>query len=168
MLYHKYSEQAYTLAFKYLCNKSMAEDAVQNLFLKIWIKREQIDAGAPFNYYLFTILKNDLLNILRDTKSEVFKLEDCLEVLNKIDDTTEKETQEIIKEQSAILRKAIDSLSPQKKTIFELKATGEYSNEQIANKLNLSINTVKFQYTQSLKKLRELVRTISIILLFLN
>ena len=39
ILYDTYSEQVYRLAFKYLCNKELAEDAVQNLFMKVWIKR---------------------------------------------------------------------------------------------------------------------------------
>ena len=38
ILYDTYSEQVYRLAFKYLCNKELAEDAVQNLFMKVWIK----------------------------------------------------------------------------------------------------------------------------------
>ena len=45
-LYKKYGLQAFSLSFKYLCNKELAEDAVQNLFMKIWMKREELDDVA--------------------------------------------------------------------------------------------------------------------------
>ena len=64
ILYDTYSEQVYRLAFKYLCNKELAEDAVQNLFMKVWIKRTSLDESRPLNHFLFTVLKNDLLTIL--------------------------------------------------------------------------------------------------------
>ena len=42
-LYEKYSKEAYMLSLKYLCSKELAEDAVQNLFIKIWVKKKDID-----------------------------------------------------------------------------------------------------------------------------
>lgn len=59
ILYDTYSEQVYRLAFKYLCNKELAEDAVQNLFMKVWIKRTSLDESRPLNHFLFTVLKNE-------------------------------------------------------------------------------------------------------------
>lgn len=50
-IYNKYAREAYVLAFKYLGSKELAEDAVQNLFLKIWNIREEIDETRPFNYF---------------------------------------------------------------------------------------------------------------------
>ena len=84
ILYDTYSEQVYRLAFKYLCNKELAEDAVQNLFMKVWIKRTSLDESRPLNHFLFTVLKNDLLTILRDPKNHIFVLDDCLELLERI------------------------------------------------------------------------------------
>ncbi len=88
ILYDTYSEQVYRLAFKYLCNKELAEDAVQNLFMKVWIKRTSLDESRPLNHFLFTVLKNDLLTILRDPKNHIFVLDDCLELLERIDGAT--------------------------------------------------------------------------------
>jgi RNA polymerase sigma-70 factor (family 1) len=164
-LYKQYAPQAYSLAYKYLCNKDLAEDVVQNLFLKIWNIRNLIDETRPFNRFLFTILKNSLLNILRDSKSNVFVLDDCLEVLNYIDNPNEEESADIDEEQLEILKKAVERLSPQRRKIFSLKISGKYSNQEIADKMNLSINTIKFQYSQSLKLLKQYAREYSIILL---
>ena len=59
IVYKTYAAQTFSLAFKYLLNKELAEDAVQNLFLKLWLKKEEIDETKPINRYLFTMLKND-------------------------------------------------------------------------------------------------------------
>ncbi|MEG0010534.1 MAG: sigma-70 family RNA polymerase sigma factor [Muribaculaceae bacterium] len=162
-LYKMYANQAFMLSFKYLCNKALAEDAVQNLFMKIWLKRGEIDDTRPFNHYLFTILKNDLLNILRDSKSEIFVLDDCLEILDFIDN--DSQINDIEQEQTEVVKKAYNTLSPQRRKIFSLKMSGKYTNQDIANQLNLSVNTIKFQYSQSLKQIKEFVREYSIMLL---
>lgn len=77
IVYKTYAAQTFSLAFKYLLNKELAEDAVQNLFLKLWLKKEEIDETKPINRYLFTMLKNDLLNTLRDSK----KISICLRIV---------------------------------------------------------------------------------------
>jgi RNA polymerase sigma-70 factor (family 1) len=164
-LYKQYAAQAYSLAYKYLCNKDMAEDVVQNLFLKIWDIREDIDETRPFNRFLFSILKNNLLNILRDSKSNVFVLDECLEVLNYIDNPDDQEEADIDAAHLEILKKAVERLSPQRQKIFSLKISGKYSNQEIADALNLSVNTIKFQYSQSLKLLKQYAREYSLILL---
>lgn len=163
-IYKRYSAQAFALSFKYLCNKELAEDAVQNLFMKIWTMREDIDENRPINRFLFTILKNHLLNVLRDSKSNIFVLDDCLEILNHIDGE-DTDTQEYDEEQVELIRGAVEQLSPQRKKIFSMKISGNYSNQEIADKLNLSINTIKFQYSQSLKLIKKLVRERAIMLL---
>lgn len=162
-VYKRYVEQVFSLSFKYLCDRQLAEDAVQNLFLKLWINRDRIDTSKPFNRYLFTILKNDLLNTLRDSKDDVFVVEDCLSMLINLESDTH--TEQFDQEQIDMLRKAVDTLSPQRRKIFELKLTGNYSNQEIADSLALSINTVKFQYSQSLKQIRAMVRTLAILML---
>ncbi len=164
ILYNTYSEQAYRLAFKYLCNKELAEDAVQNLFMKVWAKRATLDESRPLNHFLFTVLKNDLLNILRDSKNNIFVLDDCLELLERIDGDNQ-DNDDIDKEQLELIRRAVDQLSPQRKKIFSLKVSGKYTNQEIADKLHLSVNTIKFQYSQSLKQIKEFIRQCAISLL---
>ena len=165
LLFNEYSKQVYSLAFKYLYNRELAEDVVQNVFFKIWEKKKDIDESRPFNRYLFTILKNDLLNVLRDKDKEIFRISDNLNLLNTLANETEEP--ELDEEQLRLVRRAIEQLSPQKRKIVELKISGKYSNQEIADKLNLSINTIKFQYSQALKELRMTIRLSSFMLLLL-
>ncbi len=163
-IYKKYVQQAFTLSFKYLCNKDLAEDAVQNLFMKLWMKRDELRTDVPINRFLFTMLKHDLLNILRDSKSDIFVLDDCLEILSFIDG---EDGDEIEQGQLELARQMVNKLSPQRKKIFLMKITGKYSNQEIADSLSLSVNTIKFQYSQTLKQLKEWIREAAIFSLLL-
>lgn len=163
-VYKTYAAQAFSLAFKYLLNKELAEDAVQNLFLKLWLKKEEIDETKPINRYLFTMLKNDLLNTLRDSKKNIYLLEDCLSMVLELEDNSQNEN--LKQEQMNIIQQALEQLSPQRRKVFEMKVSGKYSNQEIADKLNLSINTIKFQYSQSLKQIRATVGELSLLLLY--
>ena len=159
-----YAAQTFSLAFKYLQNKELAEDAVQNLFLKLWLKKEEIDETKPINRYLFTMLKNDLLNTLRDSKKNIYLLEDCLSMVLELEDDSQNEN--LKQEQMNIIQQALEQLSPQRRKVFEMKVSGKYSNQEIADKLNLSINTIKFQYSQSLKQIRSTVGELSLLLVY--
>ena len=164
IVYKTYAAQTFSLAFKYLLNKELAEDAVQNLFLKLWLKKEEIDETKPINRSLFTMLKNDLLNTLRDSKKNIYLLEDCLSMVLELEDNSQNEN--LKQEQMNIIQQALEQLSPQRRKVFEMKVSGKYSNQEIADKLNLSINTIKFQYSQSLKQIRATVRELSLLLLY--
>ena len=164
-LYKTYSRDVYTLAFKYLCNRQLAEDTVQNVFFKIWEKRHGIDEDRPFNRYLFTILKNDLLNTLRNQDKEIFRVADYIESLQAPESSLKDKIAE--EQQIELIKKAIEQLSPQKKLVFTMKMSGQYSNQEIADKLNLSVNTIKFQYSQALKEIKNIVRATAYLLLIL-
>ena len=164
IVYKTYAAQTFSLAFKYLLNKELAVDAVQNLFLKLWLKKEEIDETKPINRYLFTMLKNDLLNTLRDSKKNIYLLEDCLSMVLELEDNSQNEN--LKQEQMNIIQQALEQLSPQRRKVFEMKVSGKYSIQEIADKLNLSINTIKFQYSQSLKQIRATVGELSLLLLY--
>ena len=164
IVYKTYAAQTFSLAFKYLLNKELAEDAVQNLFLKLWLKKEEIAETKPINRYLFTMLKNDLLNTLRDSKKNIYLLEDCLSMVLELEDNSQNEN--LKQEQMNIIQQALEQLSPQRRKVFEMKVSGKYSNQEIADKLNLSINTIKFQYSQSLKQIRSTVGELSLLLVY--
>ena len=141
IVYKTYAAQTFSLAFKYLLNKELAEDAVQNLFLKLWLKKEEIDETKPINRYLFTMLKNDLLNTLRDSKKNIYLLEDCLSMVLELEDNSQNEN--LKQEQMNIIQQALEQLSPQRRKVFEMKVSGKYSNQEIADirgeKRNVSI-----------------------------
>ncbi len=64
----------------------------------------------------------------------------------------DSQNENLKQEQMNIIQQALEQLSPQRRKVFEMKVSGKYSNQEIADKLNLSINTIKFQYSQSLSR----------------
>ena len=166
LLFNEYSKQVYSLAFKYLYNRELAEDVVQNVFFKIWEKKKDIDESRPFNRYLFTILKNDLLNVLRDKDKEIFRISDNLNLLNTLANETEEP--ELDEEQLRLVRRAIEQLSPQKRKIVELKISGKYSNQEIADKLFISLPTVKTHVAHILSKINARDRVQAVVFAYEN
>lgn len=152
-LYMKYHKLAYGIAYKYLNDTSLAEDAIQNVFLKIWERRETIEEDIGIKSYLMTILKNHLINELRNQQRS--QLHNCAYSYETDIEDHSPEDNLHKKELTYHLNRSARSLSPQKKKIYELKIQEGLSNQEVADALNLSINTVKVQYTQIVKDLRK-------------
>ncbi|MEG0994278.1 MAG: sigma-70 family RNA polymerase sigma factor [Bacteroidales bacterium] len=163
--YHKYCQDVYSLSYKYLGSAELAEDMLQELFCQIWERRVEIDPEQPFNRYLFVILKHKLLNSLRDRK-EVYSLSNSDVNLEEL--CYKPFQEDLTQEQLQLVYKAIATLSPQKRKVFELKLTGKYSNQEIANRLAVSVNTIKFQYSQSLKEIKTALSHFIYLWLLLN
>lgn len=165
-LFAKYNVPLYYLAWHFLSDKELARDAVQHVFLKLWETKEQLNDTLNFKSYLFVMMKNHLLNQLRDIqKVYVTDIDEAVSIKSDQDIINVIETEEI----SAELFHAIERLSPQKKRICKLKVYEGKTNTEIADLLNISVNTVKVQYTQIIKELRtHVTESVSLYLLFLT
>lgn len=162
-IYKLYASRAYLLAFKYFGDKYMAEDAVQNAFIKLWNNRQTLDESCPIQNYLFCILKNDIINTLRDNKKKIAGAHFWLKELVSEDDGDELRFAR--EKQWKKVMRAVEALPPQQKKIFKLKLSN-YSNSEIANMLNVSVNTIKYMYYISLKQIRTLVKVFLVVLCF--
>ncbi len=154
-LYDRYNRSLYALAYRYLKSRDLSEDVVQQIFVNLWINRDQINEELNIKSFIFTSLKNSTLNTLRNNQRAIEKNYELL-INQENYDSTEME-EEASHEMVDLINKVVDTLSPQRKLIFKLKIEEGLSNSEIAQKLNLSVNTVKFQYSQILKILREKV-----------
>lgn len=156
-IYDKYHKQMCSIAFRYLKSREMAEDAVQHVFVKFWLDRHNINDKLNIRSFMFTSLKNHTLNVIRDHKRAIAKNYEILMESN-INQWNESNEDELL-EMNTLIEKAIESLSPQRKQIFTLKITEGLSNPDIANKLSISINTVKVQYYHILKEIKEFAKS---------
>jgi RNA polymerase sigma-70 factor (family 1) len=151
-LFNQYHKPLYQLAYRYLKSQEMTEDAVQHVFVKFWENRSKINEDQNVKSLLFTSLKNHTLNVLRDNARAVEKnYEILMEVSQSESSTDDAETTEM----TDIIEQAVKRLSPQRRQIFYLKIEEGLSNQDIAEKLKISVNTVKFQYYQILKEIKE-------------
>jgi len=153
MVYMEYHKRLYSFACHYLGDRYQAEDAIQWLFLRLWENRQGLNEQMSLKSYLFTSLKNHILNLLRDGKREALRQERFLREKEETEDSAilqQLDEEELRKRLAA----AISTLSPQKRKICELKLEGNLSNGEIAELLQISVNTVKYQYNQIIKELR--------------
>ena len=151
-VFKNYHRLLYALAFRYLKSEDAAMDAVQNVFMVLWEKRESLNFDTNLRSLLFTILKNYVLNEIRHNKivyekqSEISQLESNKEI--DISDAIEN------KEMKTLLYTSIQKLPFQERKVCLLKIVNGMTNQEIAERLNISIPTVKSHYTQAIKKLR--------------
>ncbi|SHF00773.1 RNA polymerase sigma-70 factor, ECF subfamily [Mariniphaga anaerophila] len=141
-------------ANKIVRDEEVSNDIVQDAFIYFWEKRIGIATLNAAKSYLFKYVKNRCLNYLRDDHSEhSIKPEDVKEHALYHDFVVEDETYRLI-------HKAISALPPKGKQVIELTLDG-LKNQEIAECLDVSINTVKTLKLRAFKVLREELKDMS-------
>ena len=158
-VFERYNRLLYTIAYRFLKSEEEAEDAIQYLFMKLWEQRTNFSFVSGIRSLLFTILKNYILNELRHRSLVFEKLYEMAQQVNDEDDfLTQFENGELGK----FLRVAIDKLPPQKQKICLLKIEYGLSNQEIADRMGITVPTVKSHYTQAIKALRNEIESLII------
>lgn len=158
-VFDRYHRLLYTIAYRFLKSEEEAEDAVQYLFMKLWEQRETFSFESGIRSLLLTILKNYILNELRHRNLVFEKLYEMAQQVNDEDEDaflTRFEHGELRKS----LRVAIDKLPPQKQKICLLKIEYGLSNQEIADRMGITVPTVKSHYTQAIKALRNAIESL--------
>jgi RNA polymerase sigma-70 factor (family 1) len=155
-LYDQFYFPMFCFAKKYLHDEEMVLDVIQDVFVKIWQKRDTLDPDLSLQNFLFTILKNQVLNTIRKREREILKLakayENSDELINYTDLSYRKD------HFLEILEKGINQLPEKKKLIFELHTIKGFSSKEIAVSLGVSVNTVKSQITKANIFLKDYLR----------
>jgi RNA polymerase sigma-70 factor (ECF subfamily) len=151
-VYRQYHRMLYTIAMRYLPSAEDAEDAVADVFVHLWEIRRDMVVETNLRNYLYTMTKNSILNRLRRS-TPVFLSVDSSEAQRKEEEESLEELldREELRER---LCRAVDSLPEQKRKICLLKMRENLKNEEIAGRMNISLNTVKTHYLQALRMLR--------------
>ncbi len=164
-LYGLYHQLLYGVAHKYLKNAAMAEDAVHEVFVKLWLHREQLDPSQGVRNFLFKCLKFHVLNLIRDHQRALAKQQGFMQLSPASHEEPEQAI--LFNDYKRAMEHAIEKLSPRKKDIFKLRTVEGLSNEQIAARLGISINTVKLQFSQASQLLKHCLKVFSNTLLLL-
>lgn len=137
-------------ALHYVGDVDIAEDIVQECFMKLWERLEQGSAVDNRRAYLYMTVRNRSLDHLRrkGLPTESLKPNDTYGI---IDDGDAQERSEA----EARLWTAIDSLPPKCREVFILSKRDGLKYEEIAEELDLSVNTVRNQISKALKMIKE-------------
>ncbi|HZL11076.1 MAG TPA: RNA polymerase sigma-70 factor [Prolixibacteraceae bacterium] len=157
-LFRKYYSSMCHFARQYLNDSELAEETVQDMFVKIWEKRKTLNIESSVKHYFFRSVRNHCLNQIQHEKIKKQYASMVLETAH----------QEINPEQYYIevdliqrIEKSIDSLPSKRKEIFRLSREQGLKYKEIAETLNISIKTVEAQMGLALKYLREELKDFS-------
>lgn len=151
-IFHYYYSGLCAYCERFTGSPEVAEDLVQELFVTLWLKCEQIQITSSLKNYLFTSVKNRSFDYLKHEQRKTRKL-------NRF--AQEKELPENLSslwfaeaELQAVVEKSLEKLPPRCREIFELSRFQGLKNQEIADKLGLSKRTVELQVSNALKQLR--------------
>lgn len=148
LIYERYSKRLYGFVLRFLKQKEDAEEIVQEVFIKIWESKNKIDVFASFESFIFTIAYNATISLLRKRITENKYLEHLKSIQFENDpEIIEEIHYRQLNEKVQIL---LDKLTPRQKEIFLLSREEGLSHNEIAEKLNISVLTVKKHISNTL------------------
>lgn len=138
---------------RYVKQNEDAEEIVQEVFVKIWEARNKIDAFSSFEAFLFTIAYNTTISLLRKRTNEKKYLEH-LKSLQQPDHSPDLIDEIHFNELNDRVQSLLNELTPRQKEIFQLSREEGLTHDEIAKKLDISVNTVKKHMGNTLAFLR--------------
>lgn len=151
-LYALYKNRLMYFAMKFLKSKEFAEDVFQDAFASVWQNRRFLNPESPFSAYIYTIVRNRILNLLSTFENEKKLKESILSSAIEIDNETSLSILDA--DLSAIIEKAIENLTPQQSKVFEMSRKQFMSHKEIAAELGISVYTVQQHISTSLRLIR--------------
>jgi len=155
-IFDHYKAPFYSAAFKMTRSGSLAEEIVQEVFVKIWVKRKIIATAKRPADYIFTILHNCIYAQFRK-----LALEDKLKTTLAQDSEESEDSIQLLlleKENKAILENVINQMPARQRLIYKLAKQEGWSREEIAKGLNISPNTVRNHLSAAIEFLRNYFR----------
>jgi RNA polymerase sigma-70 factor (family 1) len=168
-LFHAHKNKLFQYSLRYVRSTDIAEDIVQDTFLKIWEQRHTLNVESAFGAYLFRIARNQIFNHFKKAVHHAaYEKRSMQQSAESPNHQTEWEV--FSSDYEAHLQRAVGQLPAQRQLIFQLSRKEGLSHEEIAQKLSLSKNTVKVQINKALKAIRvylELTTDLSLALICL-
>jgi RNA polymerase sigma-70 factor (ECF subfamily) len=156
-LFDHYEEKLSLFAKAIVKNKDAATEVIDEIFVRIWKQRSQIVSIKNLNVYLYTATKNASLNyISRRANQQVTEPFDFINIELQDDQSPDQQmvTAEIYKK----IKAAVDELPPRCKMIFKLVREDGLKYKEVAEILNVSVNTVDAQMVIAVKRISEKVK----------
>lgn len=151
-LFDHYRNRIYSSAWKLSRSPVVAEEIVQNVFLKIWLNRTGLTSINNFSAYLFVITRNEvylaLNRIARNCKIRTLLSKE------QVSEDNDNERRFMDREYQNVLQKAIERLPVQQKRVYKLMKEEGLKREEAASLLRIHPETVKTHLAQAVKSVR--------------
>lgn len=164
LVFHRYKGKLYDFIRRSLPAEGDAESMVQEIFMKLWINRHQLDPGKSLNAFLYIIARNEIFGHLRKVLVRRKYLEALSFSLEGACETTQRQID--YEELKSLVSELVGSMPEKRKEIFLLSRNEGLSYKEIASQLGISENTVDSQIRKALDYLKENIRKKRSLILF--
>lgn len=162
-LYHQF-QQEFSHYYEPLCQYAytlvkethVCEDIVQDIFLHVWEKRQNLVGNEGMRYYLYTAVRNNCLTWLQRNKRSVVTSLTGQESMPSAPEQYPVERVET--DFNVLIKTALEKLPPKCREVFVLSRMGKLTYQEIANTQGISVKTVENQMGKALKILRNFIK----------
>jgi RNA polymerase sigma-70 factor (family 1) len=155
-IYDRYYKDVYRYLYILVKVPEIAEDLSHEAFLKIWEVRQQLKIDRSFKGYLFRLCHNKAVDMHKKIAAEQVLMDRVLQQY-EMNPVVEQYSQKQLEQYDALVEEALDSLSPQRRKVFEMCKKEKKSYEEVARELHISPNTVKAHMSTILSLLRNFI-----------
>lgn len=155
LLFNKYLHKLHLFATAQTNNEELAREIVMDVMLRLWQKREELGQIRSLNAYLYSAVKNAIIDNFRKKAFQFGSLEDLIHepMFNE-----QADSQLIDRELQQALQDGVGQLSPQRRVIYKMKREQDLSHKEIAMQLNLSTKTVENHLSAATNFLKNYVK----------
>lgn len=151
-LFKHYNRLVYSFSKRITESDDIALEVVQDIFIKLWLNRENLATVNNFAAYLNRVVRNHSLNVVRQQLQHARMASQISSVYADWDNSTAMQID--LNEAKRILNQAIDGLSPQQRMVYELCHQQGLKYAEVAERMNISPQTVNSYMKDALKKIR--------------
>lgn len=155
-LVESYLRPVYNLTYRMLGNPSEAEDAAQETFLRAYSRLEQYNPRHKFSTWVFSIANHHCIDRLRKRRATFVSIDDNPVLQNLEGDMPLPESSVLSMERSAEVQQLLNRMDPEYRTPLILRYWEEYSYDEIAEAMDLSLSAVKSRLFRARKQMAEL------------
>lgn len=150
LIYKKYWNQLYLSAYNVLHDQPACEDIIQDLFINLWNKREQIEIKTSLKSYLYASVRYEVYRQVRhgSVREDIFdNIQDRLQTPSEYGNIEHREL-------LSYVNSIVDGFSEKCKVVYKLSRDEQLSHKEIATKLDISPKTVENHLNKALRQLR--------------
>ncbi|MGE0078272.1 MAG: RNA polymerase sigma factor [Bacteroidales bacterium] len=165
LLFHQHSSALYRKILWMVNDDEIANDLLQELFLKLWETRERIDLSKPFKAYLYTIASNLVYDFFRKSANRKKYEKHLLSLADEHYSHIEEAL--FSKDNQTLINEAIDQLPPQRKQIFTLCRLEGKSYDEVSDMLKISKSTIQDHIVKANRAIKDYLSNHPDLLIFL-
>lgn len=161
MLYKKYSRKLYKFGYSILKSTEESENLIQDVFLSLWENRHKVEKDSSIKSYIFTITYNSAISIIRKKarKSEFFEYLKTQQEIIEEPVNVELEYKELTNKLDEIIK----VLPQRQREVYVMHKVEGLKYCEIAERMNISVNTIENHMSHALKTIREKLGSYSLI-----